>query len=268
MMIGDIVARPGRNLIIDQLKNYRQKHNIDWVIANGENLAGGIGITKKTMTDMLEAGVDVITSGNHIFKKEEAQEILNNKKSKVLRPANYPPSVPGAGWKLFENDLGHRIVVINLIGRVFFRENFDCPFRTVDQILKNEIKSEGIELNQIDAIIVDFHAEATGEKMALANYLDGRVSVLAGTHTHVATADEKILPNGTAYVSDLGMAGLVDSNLGVDKNAVISQFLTQLPKKFVWKTLGPAKATGVVLNLKRGSIKPLSIKRFFLQNDY
>jgi hypothetical protein len=252
---------------VEKLREYRQKNNIDWVIANGENLAGGIGITKKTMEEMLDAGVDVITSGNHVFKKEDAEDILSNKKTKVLRPANYPPDVPGMGWKLFENDLGQRIIVINLIGRVFFRENFDCPFRTADQILAKEIKAEGIDIDLVDAILVDFHAEATGEKAGLANYLDGRISALAGTHTHVATADERILENGTAFVSDLGMTGVIDSNLGVDKKVVIKQFLTQLPKKFMWKTSGPTFSTGVVINLKKGSIKPLSIKRFLLKTD-
>lgn len=261
LMIGDVVGRVGRKTVAEILPAFKKENDIDWVIANGENLAGGIGLDRKTVEEMFKSGVDIITSGNHVFRKEEAEEILKKKNSPVLRPANYPPSNPGRGWGLFENALGQRIIVINIIGRVFFREDFDCPFRVVDNILENEIKNEGINIESIDAIVVDFHAEATSEKIAMGNFLDGRVTAVAGTHTHVATADETILPEGTAYISDLGMTGAVEGVLGVNKNAVIKQFLTQLPLKFVWKTSGPGKFCGAIIKTKKGSNKAISIRR-------
>ncbi len=267
LMLGDIVSRPGRQIISALLPAYKKEHDIDWVIANGENMAGGIGLNKKTVQEILAAGVDVITSGNHVFRRSEAYEILPNKSYPILRPANYPPDTIGHGWRVFSNPLGQNILVINILGRVFFRDAYDCPFRAVDQILSQFALHQPQFINNLDGIFVDFHAESTSEKMSLGHYLTGRVTAVCGTHTHVATCDEKILDNSTAFVSDLGMVGAVDSTLGVDKNITIKQFLTQLPQKFMWKTTGPSKLTGVLIKTKKGSIKALSIKRISLEYD-
>jgi hypothetical protein len=267
LMLGDIVSRPGRQLITELLLDYKQKNDIDWVIANGENLAGGVGLNKKTVQEMFAAGVDILTSGNHIFRRAEAYELLANKNYSILRPANYPPDTIGQGWRVFSNHLGQNILVINLLGRVFFRDSYDCPFRTADQILSQFASHHPQFVNNLDGIFIDFHAESTSEKISLANYLTGRVTAICGTHTHVPTCDEKILDDFTAFVSDLGMVGAVDSCLGVEKNITIKQFLTQLPQKFMWKTSGPSKLTGVLIKTKKGSIKALSIKRISLEFD-
>ncbi len=267
LMIGDIVGRPGRTIVEQLLPKLRKEEDVDWVIANGENLAGGVGLDRKTVKQIMDAGVDVVTSGNHVFRKEEAFEMLKRNDSPILRPANYPPGTVGRGWRLFENALGQKLIVINIIGRMYFREDFDCPFRAVDQILDKEIRAEGIDISNVDAILVDFHAEATSEKMSMMHYLDGRVSAVLGTHTHVQTADEKIMPLGTAIISDVGMTGAGDSVLGVKKNIVIKQYLTQLPQKFVWKTSGPTFLSGVVIKTKNGSQKAISIKRVLLNLD-
>lgn len=267
LMIGDIVGRAGRHIVTELLPKFKKEEDIDWVIANGENLAGGLGLNKKTLAEILEAGVDIVTSGNHIWHQKESVEILNRKDSPVLRPINYPPDTAGAGWRVFTNAYGRSILVISAIGRVFFRENLDCPFRAIDNVLNKELKQNAIDADSLDGIFVDFHAEATSEKVALANYLAGRVTAVCGTHTHIPTCDERIINDGTAYVTDLGMAGTVDSVLGVDKEIIIKQFLTQLPQRFVWKTSGATQLTGVVIKTKKGSNKALSIKRIFWQLD-
>ncbi len=266
-MIGDIVGRVGRKVVTELLPSFRNENNIDWVIANGENMAGGLGITKKTMDEMLDAGVDVFTSGNHIFRKAEASELLKKKDSPLLRPENYPAGTVGNGWKLFESALGQKIVVISLIGCVGFRECFDNPFQAVNRIFNEEFVKEGIVPDQLDGIFVDFHAETTSEKIAMLYHLDGRATAVCGTHTHVTTADEQVLPGGTAVICDLGMTGATDSVLGLNKEVVIKQFITQLPEKFMWKTTGPGKLAGVVIKTKKGSNKAVSIKRISLNLD-
>ena len=266
-MIGDIVGRLGRKVVTELLPDFRKKNDIDWVIANGENMAGGIGVTKSTMTEMLNSGIDIVTSGNHVFRKDEASEILKKNDSVLIRPENYPKGTVGRGWKLFENALGQKIVVINIIGCVGFRECFDNPFQAVDRILNEEFKKEGIMTDKIDGIFVDFHAETTSEKIAMLYHLDGRVTAVCGTHTHVTTADEKVLPGGTAVICDLGMTGSTESVLGLNKEVVIKQFITQLPEKFMWKTTGAGKMSGVVIKTKKGSNKAISIKRISLNLD-
>ena len=235
-MIGDVVGKPGRKAVQSVLPGLRQEYDVDMVVANGENSAGGFGVTPETAHDLLAAGVDVITSGNHIWKQKEVVPYIDEEPA-LIRPANYPPGVPGRGYVKLGNT-----AVVNLMGRVFMSP-LDCPFRTADQVLR-EIGSNGDEM----AILVDFHAEATSEKQAMAWYLDGRVSAVFGTHTHVPTADPRIFPQGTAYISDVGMVGPQNSVIGTDVQAVLEGFLTQMPKRFTVPQ-GPVQFNSVLVNL-------------------
>lgn len=224
LIFGDVIAKPGRKAVAAILPRWRKEHAVDFVVANVENLAHGTGATSKTLDELREAGVHLFTSGNHIWDKD-SRALLEDPKQNVLRPANYPPRNPGVGIKTVE--VGNTpIVVINLLGRVFFRESADCPFRTADTLL-----SQLSEAKPHSIVLVDFHAEATSEKVALGHYLDGRVTCIYGTHTHVPTADERILPGGTAYITDIGMTGLEDSVIGANKDTVIQMFLSQTPQK-------------------------------------
>lgn len=219
LIFGDVVGKPGRNAIREVLPSLRKEHTVDAVIANVENLAHGKGITRKTLDELFAAGVDLCTSGNHILEKE-GPELLQDPALPVLRPANFPIAAPGRGHHVFA--VGNfRVLAINLIGTVFFRdaEQYSNPFRTVDEILAQYVSVP------FDASIVDWHAEATSEKVALGWHLDGRVSGVFGTHTHVPTDDARILPAGTAYRTDLGMTGLRDAVLGVDRDVIIHNFL-------------------------------------------
>lgn len=218
LFIGDIVGRPGRHAVTEFLSANRKDY--DLVVANGENLSAGRGITYEKYQEMIRTGVDYFTSGNHIWRVAEFMQYLDDPSTKVIRPANYPKICPGFGSA--EIEIGEtKVVLINLQGRVFMPENLDDPF---------EIGREIAEKNKEAIILVDFHAEATSEKVALGFYLDGLVSAVLGTHTHIPTADEKILDNGTAYITDIGMCGPKDSVLGVKKEIIIERFLTQLPK--------------------------------------
>jgi len=212
LLLGDVVGRPGRTAVITYLKN----HEYDFVVVNAENAAGGFGLTRKTAIELLEAGVTVITSGNHIWQHKDIHEYIDEVNCPVLRPANYPPGNPGSGF-IVMNHQGIRIMVLNLQGRLFIPISLDCPFRIADNILRN---------NTADVIIVDMHAEATSEKQALARHLDGRVSILAGTHTHVLTADARVLPGGTAYITDLGMCGSMSGVIGMASEEARIRFLT------------------------------------------
>jgi metallophosphoesterase (TIGR00282 family) len=228
LFIGDIFGRPGRNIVKDRLPGLVKDRAIDLVIANGENSAGGFGITGALAEDLFELGIDVITTGNHIWDKREIidyfQSADGNQHSparRLLRPANYAPDMPGCG--VYEGSKnGVPYAVINLQGRVFMAAN-DDPFRVADQLLK-EIKAK--------VIFVDVHAEATSEKLALGWYLDGRVTALVGTHTHIPTADERVMPGGTAYITDVGMTGPYDSVIGVQKEMIIARFLNNMPARF------------------------------------
>ena len=217
ILVGDIIGRPGRRAIETLIPGLQKQYGIDLVIANGENAAGGIGLTRATAEELLDSGVDVITSGNHIWDQKDIIPHLDGELP-IIRPLNYPPGVPGRGFLV-----RGKAMVVNLIGRVFM-SNFDCPFRAMDQLL------EGLD-QRPPIIIVDFHAEATSEKVAMGRYLDGRVSAVLGTHTHVGTIDARILPRGTAYVTDVGMTGPIDSVIGDDAEAVIHRFLTQMPHR-------------------------------------
>ena len=224
LFIGDVVGKPGREAVRALLPGLKKDLSPDIVIANGENSAGGLGVTKDTATELLDSGVDALTLGNHVFAKKDVYTFLDDE-PRVVRPANYPAGCPGRGWAIYKDSCGRRVGVINLCGRVFMNEHFDDPFRMADRILK--------ELSeQTRVILVDFHAEVTSEKGAMAWYLDGRVTAVIGTHTHVPTADERVLPQGTACISDVGMTGPENSVLGVKKELIIEKFLSQMPNKF------------------------------------
>ncbi|HLE02228.1 MAG TPA: TIGR00282 family metallophosphoesterase [Dehalococcoidia bacterium] len=217
LMVGDVVGRPGRRALGLVLPQLRREYGLDLVIVNGENVAGGQGLTPETAEELFALGVDVITSGNHIWEHKELYPYLGGQRP-VLRPLNYPPQAPGRGYIILE-----KAMVVNLVGRVFMG-NFDCPFRGIDQLLAQE-------RDRPPVVIVDFHAEATSEKNAMGWYLDGRVSAVLGTHTHVGTIDWRVLPRGTAYVTDIGMTGPMDSVIGVEVEAVLQRFLTLLPHR-------------------------------------
>ncbi|MFA4937423.1 MAG: TIGR00282 family metallophosphoesterase [Patescibacteria group bacterium] len=254
LFFGDIVAKLGRRALAQVLPEWKKQYQPDAIIGNIENLAHGSGFTSATVKELQELGFDGFTSGDHAFKHLEAESLVQDKSLFIARPANYPPQVPGQGY--FKLTIGTReLVVINLIGRVFMDDNYDCPFRTVDKILQ--------EINQQDnigGIIVDIHAEATSEKIALGWYLDGRVSAVVGTHTHIVTADEWVLPNGTAYISDIGMTGGREGVIGVNKDIIIKKFLNQLPAKFEPVESGITAVQAVLINIE-SSTKSQSIIR-------
>ncbi len=254
-VIGDIVGKPGRLILKDKLKLFIQKEEIQFCIANGENAAGGAGITGEIADELFSYGIDVITTGDHVWDKKEIIPVLQKNRN-ILRPANYSPLSIGKGYVVKNSNTGAPIGVINLLGRVFMKP-IDCPFRTADEILK-------VLTPETNVIFVDMHAEATSEKMALGRYLDGRVTAIFGTHTHVATADEKILPNGTAFISDLGMTGPHDSILGRRVDCVLKAILTQMPTKFeIAERDVRISGAKIVVDTKTGraeSIKRVEIK--------
>ena len=260
LFLGDVIGKPGRNALKKKLDWIIGQNEADLVIANGENSSGGIGITIKTCKSLFESGVDIVTTGNHIFKKKEIYNYLEEEPG-LLKPANYPPGTPGRGYNIYEIEKlgGLKVAAINLCGRVFI-DDLDCPFRTVDQIL------EYIG-GQTSIIIVDMHAEATSEKVAMGWYLNERVSAVIGTHTHIQTADERILPGRTtAYITDVGMVGPRDSVIGVIKENIIEKFLTNMPQKFtvakrdVW-------INGVVMDIDEKTGKTKTIKRINYEVD-
>jgi metallophosphoesterase (TIGR00282 family) len=248
LAIGDIIGRPGRQALQKVLPDLRQRHGINMVIANAENIAGGIGVTPATAKELLEYGVDIMTSGNHIWAQKDILPYLENDMP-LIRPLNYPPGVPGRGYIIKD-----KVAVINLIGRTFM-SNYDCPFRASDQLLTELGKKPAVK-------IIDFHAEATSEKVALGRYLDGRVSAILGTHTHVGTIDARVLPGGTAYVTDIGMTGPVDSVIGDDPDDVIQRFLTMIPNRL---NVGKGKVmfTAMLMNIDNRSGKAKSIERIY-----
>jgi metallophosphoesterase (TIGR00282 family) len=250
LFIGDIVGRPGREAVKQFLPALKSKENIDFVIANGENLAAGKGITHEKYQEMLDAGVDYLTSGNHVWNNRDIIPYMKDCSVKILRPANYPDDPPGLGYA--NVDLGGiKITLINLMGRVFIPGLFNDPFSRAKEI---------VEENPDTIKIIDFHAEATSEKIALAYFMDGKVSAVIGTHTHVQTADERILPGGTAFISDAGMCGPFDSVLGVEKNIIIQGFLTGLPQSHK-VAVGDSLFNACLIQIDTKTNKALSIKR-------
>jgi metallophosphoesterase (TIGR00282 family) len=223
----------------------------DLVIANGENVAGGNGITRETADELFSCGIDVLTMGNHVWDKKEILGFIEDE-ARLIRPANYPPGTPGVGYAVYRTRENQPVAVVNLSGRVYLA-NLECPFRTVSRILDDIRKYTPV-------VLVDFHAEATSEKIAMGWYLDGKVSAVCGTHTHVQTADERILPRGTAYISDVGMTGPRDSIIGVKAETVLEKFLTQMPRQFQVAG-GPYQLNAVLVTVDQDSGKALDISR-------
>jgi len=251
LFIGDVVGEPGRRAIAELVPKLKKRESVDFVIANGENAAGGSGITPSLCDELYESGVDVITTGDHVWKRKELLDRIASD-SRILRPANYPRGAPGSGSTVVESASGVSVGVVNLVGRVFMQA-VECPFRIV--------KEELVRLeNKARVIVVDVHAEATSEKIALGWYLDGKVSAIVGTHTHVQTADEKILPGGTAFIADAGMTGPFDSVIGRTKEAVLTRFITQMPMKFDIAE-GDIQLHGVIIDIDEKTGRAESIKR-------
>lgn len=262
LFIGDIFGRPGRTIVKDRLPTLVKEHAVDLVIANGENAAAGFGITPPLAEEFFELGVDVLTTGNHIWDKREIIDYFDSADGnphsparRLLRPANYPPGMPG--WGFYEGRKGEiGYAVINLQGRVFMASN-DDPFRVADALLK-QIKAK--------IVLVDVHAEATSEKMSMGWYLDGRVSAVVGTHTHVPTADERVLPGGTAYITDVGMTGPFDSVIGVKKELIVSRFLNNMPARFEAAT-GDVRLCAIVVDCDDATGRAREIKRLMLSEN-
>ncbi len=255
LFISDIVGKPGRQAVSMQLHRIIDRYAVDLVVANGENAAGGFGLTEDTAKELFNQGIQVITSGNHIWDKRESYDYINREPN-IVRPANYPDGAPGHGSTIVTTPGGMKVAVLNLEGRVFMN-NLECPFRKADAEI-----SKLMEITPV--IIVDFHAEATSEKLAMGWYLDGRASAVIGTHTHVQTADERILPGGTAYISDAGMTGGFDSVIGIKKELAVEKFLTQLPVRFeVAKR--DIRMNAVVVGIEEISGKAVGIERLSVQ---
>ena len=241
LMIGDIVSKPGRDAVAAVVPRLRREEGVELVVANAENIAGGAGITASTAEAIFASGVDVITLGDHTWDKREGEAFVGSHR-RVVRPANYPEGTPGRGWTMWESASGIRVAVINLCGRVFMPYHYDDPFRAADRVLKE------IGQQQAQVVLLDFHAEATSEKIAIGRYLDGRLGAIVGSHTHIQTADEQILPKGTAYLTDLGMTGPYDSVLGRKVEDVLKKFLTQMPMRYEVATDDP-KLCGAIIDI-------------------
>lgn len=255
LFIGDIVGKVGRTAVKKLLPSLADKYKTDLVIVNGENIAGGFGLTEPLVSEIFKMGVHVITTGNHVWDKKEFVTYIS-KDNRVLRPLNYPPGVPGYGSLLFSMPDGLKVGIVNLCGRIFM-SNMDCPFRAADDEIKRLMQETKI-------IIIDFHAEATSEKIAFGYYVDGRVSAVIGTHTHVQTADEKILAQGTAYITDVGMTGPSNSVIGIDIKQIIQRFLTNMPARFETAT-GEGILSAVVVEINNDTGKATGIQRLLLK---
>jgi len=254
LLIGDVVGKPGRGILTRRLPDYRADHSIDFVIANGENAAQGSGITQALFKELIQAGVDVVTLGDHTWKRKEALSVLE-RDERLLRPLNYPPECIGRGKGAFRTQSGFPITIITLLGRIFMAP-VDCPFHAVDEALK------GLS-NSSQLIFVEVHGEATSEKMAMGWKLAGKVSCVFGTHTHVPTADERILPGGTAYITDLGMTGPYDSVIGRDKESVLYKFQTSMHAPFT-VAQGDVRIAGARVKIDTETGKAVEIERVLL----
>ncbi len=250
VFLGDVVGSPGRRALRQFLPAVIEAYEPDFVVANAENAAGGYGLTKSVAEELFDLGIDVLTSGNHIWKREFLQYLSESRR--VLRPANYPEEAPGRGFTVVEKG-GKVLGVLNLEGRIFMRPLL-CPLRTADAVIRE--LPEGVR-----CVLVDFHAEATSEKILLGWWLDGKVSAVLGTHTHVQTADERILPKGTAYITDVGMCGLVDGVIGMKREQALEAYLSQVPRKLEVPKSGAVKLEGVFLELDPSTGRALKIER-------
>ena len=265
LFLGDVVGRPGRDAIAEQLPGLRRELALDFVVVNVENAAAGFGITRAIAADILAAGADVLTGGNHSWDQREALSFIESE-PRLLRPANYPAGTPGRGAAVYQTTAGRKVLVLNVLGRIFM-DALDDPFQSVRQVLS------GYRLGAtVDAVLLDFHAEATSEKMSMGHFVDGRVSLCVGTHTHVPTADAMILPGGTAYQSDAGMCGSYDSVIGMDKEVPLARFTKRLPTERMSVAKGPATLCGVLVETDDRSglalrVEPLRLGGLLRQAD-
>ena len=250
LMVGDVFGEPGRRALQTLLPRLKREYEIDVTVVNVENAAGGFGVMPRMCREFLDQGVDVMTSGNHIWDKKEIVEYIA-KENLLLRPANFPPGTPGSGFVTVKTG-PYRVAVLNLMGRVFMQPN-DCPFQKADEIVPQLRKDTPV-------ILVDMHCEATSESQAMGWYLDGRVSAVVGTHRHVQTADERVLPKGTAYITDVGMTGPTEGVIGVDRDQILQRFLSQMPGRFE-PAKGPAALHGAVIRIDPDTGRGLSIER-------
>jgi metallophosphoesterase (TIGR00282 family) len=258
LFVGDIMGKPGRWVLSQLLRSVKEKHEVDFTVANVENAAGGFGLTEPISQKIMSYGVDVQTSGNHIWDRNDIFLYLEEPENKVIRPANYPSGAPGFGSCLHQLPDGRKLGVINIEGRVYGR-NIDCPFRTIDGELS-------LMKDQVKIIVVDFHAETTSEKLAMGRYLDGRVSMLIGTHTHVQTADEMILEKGTAFITDVGMTGPHSGVIGMKTRPVLARFLTGIPHRFAVAS-DDVKLAAVVVEVDDETGIAISIERLMIGFD-
>ncbi|MDC0038468.1 TIGR00282 family metallophosphoesterase [Gammaproteobacteria bacterium] len=259
LFIGDVVGRPGRRALRRLLPEIQDTHSPELTVVNAENAAGGFGVTAEIVDEFLVSGeIDLLTSGNHIWDKPEALTIVDEE-PRLLRPQNYPDGTPGHGWGVATASNGVEVGVINVMGTVFMHPTLDCPFRCVDAVLARKPDSVRVTL-------VDFHAETTSEKMAMGWYLDGRVSAVVGTHTHVPTADERVLPNGTAHITDVGMTGCYNSVIGMQTDKVLRRFVERIPERFE-PASGRGSVCGVIIEIDEIDGKSESIKRVRMDED-
>ncbi len=256
LFIGDIFASPGRRIVSEHLRDIVEVQKIDLTIANCENAAGGHGVTPQIAEELFALGIDAMTSGNHIWDKKEIFDYIA-RKPRLLRPANYPPGAPGAGVVVVRAKNGVECAIVNLQGRTYMTST-DCPFRSADAILET--------LGGVNVRFVDFHAEVTSEKISMGWYLDGRVSAVIGTHTHIPTADTRILPGGTAYQTDVGMTGTYDGVIGADRDIILKRFLTGMPVKME-AAKGNAELHSVIVDVDEANGKARSIRRHTIQGD-
>ncbi len=259
LYIGDIVARIGRRAVQQVLPELRNEKQIDFVIAQSENMSTGNGLTIKAVSEMREAGVDFFSGGNHSFKKKDFYPYFDDPNMPVIRPANYPGQAPGRGWAIADTPFG-KVLIINVMGQTFNGPQFDHPLKTIDAILKQN------EHEHLAATVIDFHGDLTSEKKAIGFYYDGKVSMVVGSHIHVSTADARVLPGGTAHITDTGMTGPIDSVLGVKKEIIIQQWLTQLPVRHDWPTSGVVQFSSVLVEVDANG-KAQSIEQILRQVD-
>ncbi|MBI2340653.1 MAG: TIGR00282 family metallophosphoesterase [Deltaproteobacteria bacterium] len=254
LFIGDIFGKPGRHAVREVVPRLRREHALDLVIGNGENAAEGRGVSVRLAKELFESSVDFLTSGNHIWHSHDIYPYLNEPGCRLIRPANFPSEAPGKGWGIVETKKGGRVAVINIIGQIFMPQQADYPLQALDRVL-DEVD------NEADAVIVDMHAEATSEKRAMGWHADGRVQACVGTHTHVQTSDEEILPGGCAYITDLGMTGPYHSVIGQEKEAVLKRFRTTLPVKKFEVASGDVRLCGAIIEIDETAKRAVSIKR-------
>ena len=259
LYIGDIVAKIGRRAVAQVLPKLISENQIDFVIAQAENMSTGNGITKKSFKEMQDAGVDFFTGGNHSFKKPEGLELMEDPKNYIIRPANYPDDTPGRGWQIAETPFGN-VLVINVLGQTFNGPELKHPITTIDEVLEQN-KGE-----KISATVVDFHGDLTSEKVAIGFYLDGRVSAVVGSHTHVSTADARVLPKGTAHITDVGMTGPIDSVLGVKKEIIINRWLNDDKSRFEWLKTGTVQFSSVLIEVDKSGLSK-GIKQILINTE-